>query len=148
MSTGACQIIYTPASTAIYLNFALPPVNFMPYFDARVHDNLSTDGSVRERVVENPDILISFEMPYMKVAVDLQAWAQFYAYALLGGGFAFCPNTGLPDQYNCVLEDTAWKPARKAPAMYGAPVVIRILQDSVCPADPSVVLRRFYGIST
>jgi hypothetical protein len=143
------QIVYTPAGGAqTWLTFNYAPVNFMPYYDARVHDNLSTDGSTRERVTENRDILISFEMPYMKMAVDLQAWAQFYAYALTGGGFTFCPNTSLTDVYNCVLEDHEWKPARKAPGMYGAPVVIRILQDGVCPADPSVVLRRFYGITT
>ncbi len=60
------QIQYTPAGGSLTtLTFLRGPVDFTPYWDARVHDNLSTDGSARERVVENPDILISFSMPNM-----------------------------------------------------------------------------------
>jgi hypothetical protein len=151
MSIGPCQIGYTPAGgPATTLTFNYPPVDFMPYFDARVHDNLSTDGSVRERVSENAlgDILISFQMPNMILSVDLQAWARFEAFALAGGQFTFSPNTSLGDVYDCVLEDKSWKPKRNAPAKYAATVTIRVLQDSHAPADPSQVLRRFYGIST
>ena len=148
---GACQIVYTPAGgSQTWLTFNYPPVDFMPYFDARVHDNLSTDGSARERVTENAlgDILISFQTPNLILTVDLQAWAKFMAFALAGGQFTFSPNMTLADSYNCVLEDKDWKPKRNAPAKYAATVVIRVLQNSNAPADPSQVLRRFYGIST
>lgn len=143
--------MYTPAGgSTTWLTFNYPPVDFTPYFDARVHDNLSTDGSVRERVTENAlgDILISFQTPNLILTVDLQAWAQFMAFALAGGQFTFSPNMNLADSYNCVLEDKGWKPKRNAPAKYAATVTIRILQDADAPSDVSQVLRRFYGIAT
>jgi hypothetical protein len=140
--------VYTPlGGSETWLSFNYPPVNFHPYFDARVHDNLATGGGARERVVENVDILISFEMPYMRTTVDLAAWGAFEAFALAGGAFTFCPNTNLSDTYNCVAEDKGWKPQRQAPGVYRATVLIRVLQDGSCPASPAVVLRRFYGLA-
>jgi len=123
------------------------PVNFLCYAQGRVHDNLATSGAVRERVVENIDLLMTWEMPHMIVANDIEAWAAFEMFALAGGGFTFFPDVELADYYNCVAEDTGWEPQRNAPKKYGAKVKVRILQDGQCPSDPSVVLRRFYGIS-
>lgn len=146
------QIQYTPAGGSLTtLTFLRGPVDFTPYWDARVHDNLSTDGSARERVVENPDILISFSMPNMILSADIASWASFMAFAIAGGQFQFFPcaaNPALTDNYACVLEDKDWKPKRNAPAKYGAQIVIRVLQVAGAPSDPGEVLRRFYGISS
>jgi hypothetical protein len=141
-------IVYHPAATDITLTIARGPVNFTPYFDARVHDNLATSGAQRERVTENVDILISMELPHMQVADDLTAWGAFMAFALPGGQFRIYPNVGLSDYYNCVLEDPGWKPGRNAPGKYGSAVVLRVLQDSHAPSGPDVVLRRFYGLAS
>ena len=146
----AVQIVYNPGSGNATITFKRGPVNFKPYWDGRVHDNLSTSGKVRERVVENLDILISFEMPNLVLFDDLAAWAGFEAFGLAGGTFQFYPcgvNPTLTDNYNCVLEDAKFAPARNAPAKYGASVVIRILQDAQAPATPEIVLRRFYGVT-
>jgi hypothetical protein len=113
-----------------------------------VHDSLSTSGLVRERVVEAMDILIEFDMPHMILAGDIEAWASFMAWALPGNSFQLYPNYGVfSDYYNCVLEDSSWKPVRNAPRKHGAKVTVRILNDSQAPASPVVVLRRFYGYS-
>jgi hypothetical protein len=141
------QIVYHPASTDVTLAFARGPVNLEAYWDVRCHDNLATSGAARERVMENPDILIGFEMPHMLVADDLVGWAAFEAWALAGGQFKFYPcSTLTSDYYNCVLEDTKWAPKRNAPRKYGFTVVIRILQDGQAPAGPDVVLQRYHGI--
>jgi hypothetical protein len=123
-------------------------LNFRPYWDGRVHDNLATSGAARERVVEALDVLISFEMPHLVVDDDMAAWALFEAFALAGGTFKFYPSDGLGDYYNCVAEDAKWEPARNAPKKYGVVVVVRILADGQAPSGPDVVLRRFYGIAT
>lgn len=141
------QIVYNPGSGNVTLTFAYPPVNFCPYWDGRVHDNLATSGIARERVVENLDILISMEMPHMILQNDLSAWASFTAFALAGGTFQFYPCSTLGDNYNCVAEDKGWKPQRNAPKKYGAKLLLRILQDSQCPSGPDIVLRRFYGVT-
>ena len=143
------KIVYTPAGGSDQtLTFKRGPVDFTPHWDGRVHDNLSTDGSVRERVVENLDILVSWSMPNMVLSDDLSAWASFEAFALAGGSFQLWPSDASTDYYNCVAEDTQWKPARNAPGKYGAPVVVRILNDARCPSGPDVVLRRFYGVTS
>jgi hypothetical protein len=140
--------VYTPASTAITLTFVNGPVDFSAYWELRCHDNLSTSGAVRERVIENPDILISCPMPNMVVDSDMPNWASFLAWALLGGTFQFYPCSTLADYYNCVIEGTKWMPRWKGPKRYAETVVLRVLQDSQCPADPGVVMRRFYGLTT
>jgi hypothetical protein len=141
----SCQIIYNPGTGNVTLTLLRGPLNFMPYFDGRVNDNLSTNGQVRERVVENLDIMISFEMPHMIVGTDLTAWDAFEQFALAGGQFQFWPYVGFTDYYDCVAEDKGWKPQRNAPQKYGAKVLLRILQDSQAPSGPNVILRRFYG---
>jgi hypothetical protein len=143
----ASKIIYTPVATPITLTIKRGPLNFTPYFEGRVHDNLGTSGAARERVTEHLDILIEWQMPHMVIGDDIEAWASFEAWALVGGGFQFYPSTALGDYYNCVAEDSGWKPQRNGPAKYGATVRIRILNDAQAPADPSVVLRRFYGLT-
>jgi hypothetical protein len=143
----SCQIVYNPGSGNVTLTFLRGPVNFSPYFDTRANDNLSTNGQVRERVLENNDILIEFEMPHMLLQGDMTAWDAFQQWALAGGQFQFYPYVGFSDYYNCVAEDKGWKPERNAPQKYGVKVLFRILQDSQAPSGPNVILRRFYGIT-
>ena len=144
----ACQIKYTPVGGSLTtLTLVNSPVNFMCSVEGRVNDNLSTSGKVRERVIENLDLMLTWEMPYMQVQGDIEAWAAFTMFALGGGQFAFLPCSMLSDAYNCVAEDTGWQPQYKGPKRYGAKVKVRILQDSSAPGDPSVVLRRFYGVT-
>jgi hypothetical protein len=146
----SCQIVYNPGTGNVTLTFLRGPLNFSPYFDGRVNDNLSTNGQVRERVVENLDILISFEMPHMQIQSDMTAWDAFEQFALAGGQFQFYPSgasPALPDYYDCVAEDKGWKPQRNAPQKYGAKVLLRVLQDGQAPSGPNVILRRFYGIT-
>ena len=148
MAANYPKIVYTPVSTAITIVFVNGPRNFSPRWDGRVHDNLSTSGGVRERVTENLDILIDFEMQHMVVDADMPAWGSFLGWALLGGTFEFYPNQQLPDYYNCVMEGTGWEPKPNAPKKYASALSFRILQDGQCPAGPDVVLRRLYGATS
>jgi hypothetical protein len=140
------KIVYGSGPTT--LTFKRGPVNFRPYWDGRVHDNLASSGAARERVVEHLDILIGFDTPHLVIDDDMAAWAAFEAFALAGGGFKFYPSDGLSDYYNCVLEDAKWEPTRNAPKKYAAAVLVRVLQDSQAPAGPDVILRRFHGLSS
>ena len=143
------KIVYTPpGGSQTTLQFVRGPVDFTPYWEPRSHDNLSTSGLVRERVVENLDILIKFDMPHMIADGDMPGWMPFLAFALAGGTFAFYPGANLADNYNCVLEDTRWEPKRNAPKKYGSTMIFRILQDSQCPSDPGVILRRLHGVTS
>jgi hypothetical protein len=142
------QIVYNPGSGNVTLAFTRGPLDFTCEWAGRVHDNLSTSGLVRERVVENLDILISFQMPHMIADQDMPGWASFLAFALAGGEFQFYPSSTLADNYNCVLEDAGWKPKWNAIKKYGSTITLRVLQDSSAPSDPGVVLRRFYGITS
>ena len=141
------QIVYNPGSGNITLPFLRGPQSFKPHFNGRVHDNLSTSGKYRERVVENLDILISFDMQHQVADGDMPNWAAFLIFALGGGQFQFYPNAGLPDNYDCVLEDANWEPKVNAPKKYASSFLLRVLQDGAAPADPGVVLRRFYGVT-
>jgi hypothetical protein len=142
------KIVYHPASADVTLTFKRGPLNFRPYFDGRVHDNLASSGAARERVTEHLDILISFDTPHLVVADDLTAWGSFMAFALPGGQFKLYPCDALPDYYNCVLEDNQWGPTVNGPGKYGATVVVRVLADGQAPSGPDVVLRRFYGMAS
>ena len=139
------QIVYHSATVDVTLAFVRGPLNFCCYWEGRVHDNLSTSGAARERVVENLDLMIEFDMPHMLLMTDLVSWESFMAWALAGGGFKFYPCSTLTDYYNCVLEDPGFKPGWNAPQKYGAKVKIRILVDGQTPVGPDIVLRRFYG---
>jgi hypothetical protein len=143
------KIVYTPVATPVTLTFTRGPVEMLAYVDGRAHDNLSTSGAVRERVVENNDILIDLPMPHMVLGSgDLEAWGTFLMWALGGGTFQFWPNATLgTDVYNCVIADNAWNPKWNAPWKYASVVKIRILQDASAPASPVQILRRYYGLT-
>ena len=104
-------------------------------------------GAVRERVIENADILISFDLPHMVLFDDLAGWTALASFGLLGGTFKFYPWSAFGDYYNCVLEDSKFAPKRNALRKYGTSEVWRILQDGQAPATPEIVLRRFHGVT-
>jgi hypothetical protein len=139
------KIVYNAGAGQVEFTFLRGPRDFRCYFGSQVHDNVATSG-VRERVVERHDIFIAFGMPSMAVDDDLQDWAEFVKFALGGGQFAFYPNSALEDFYWCVLEDDGWEPVRTGLGRYAAGVKLRIVPGAQVPADPSVVLRRFYGL--
>jgi len=145
----SCQIKYTPVATVITLAFSWGPENFKPYWAGRVHDNLSTSGAVRERVVENLDILMDVPMPHLLVGGTLDDWGAFEAFALAGGGFQFYPDSSQPTiYYNCVAEDSDFAPVRGGPKKYSAIMKFRILNDAQAPTSPTQILRRYYGYTS
>lgn len=143
---GLPRITYDAGAGQVVVQCVRGPQGFVCQWETRAHDNLATSG-VRERVVEANDILIRFEMRYMKVDEDLPQWAAFMKFALGGGQFFFSPDSGLADFYNCVCENEGFEPLRAGPGIYGASFNFRIVPDAQAPADPSVVMRRFYGIA-
>lgn len=141
------KVVYRPDTTDVTLQFQRGPQDFRVSERPVAHDNVSTSG-VRERVVERQDILIAFAMPAMSVTDDLGSWAAFSTWALAGGSFKFYPNAALSDYYNCLSEDEAFEPVRVGPGRYSCGFRFRIVHDDQAPADPSVILRRFYGVTT
>jgi len=140
------KIVYNAGAGAVTLQCARGPRNFRCWYKSRVHDNLATSG-IRERVVEAHDILIAFEMPALRVGDDLDDWAVFMKWALGGGAFEFYPDAALATKYNCVSDDEGFEPVWTAPGQYAAAFKLRIVPDSLFPADPSVVMLRFYGVA-
>ena len=138
------KIVYGGGPTT--LQFKRGPQAFVPYWKPRLHDNVSTSGAARERVVENPDILISFQMQHLVIDDDMPGWMTFMAFALAGGEFEFFPNSAMTDFYNCVDDLGEWAPKYTAPKKYSASFRLRVLVDAQTPSDPGVILKRFYGI--
>ncbi len=142
---GLTKIIYDAGSGPVELAFLRGPQGFQCGYSTRAHDNLATSG-IRERVLEGNDILIAFRMDHLAVEEDLPEWAAFMKWALGGGQFDFYPDADLPDYYHCVSDDEGFEPVRTGPGRYGVGFRIRIVPDEQAPADPSVVMKRFYGV--
>ncbi len=141
------KIVYNPGGGDVTLQFLRGPQDFKCFYRSRVHDNLAT-GGLRERVVEANDMLITFGMGAMRITDDLDDWAAFMAWALAGGQFSFWPDAALAtDYYHCVSDDEGFEYSRNAPGQYGAAFRWRIVPDSQAPANPGVVMKRFYGIA-
>jgi hypothetical protein len=139
------KITYVSGGTQT-LTFVRGPQNFACDWTPRVHDNLSTSGAARERVVEGMDLIISFGMANHIVQDDLPGWELFMAFALAGGSFKFFPDSTNAEYYNCCEESGEWNLRLNAPKKYGASYKFRILKDAQTPAGPSTVMRRFYGL--
>jgi len=141
------KVNYDPGGGAVDLLFARGPNGFRCFYHARVHDNLSTSGAARERVTEGLDMLITFTMPALKVADDYAGWMAFSKFALGGGQFTFCPNVDHAENaYHCLSDDQEFAPARVGPQTYTAAFQWRIVPDGSAPADPGVVMQKFYGV--
>lgn len=143
---GLPKIVYDPGTGAVELEFLRGPQRFQCGYSTRAHDNLATSG-IRERVLEGNDILISFNMPHLGIGDDLPEWAAFMKWALGGGQFDFYPDADLPDYYHLISDDDGFAPMRTAPGRYGAGFRFRVVPDEQAPADPSVVMERFYGVA-
>jgi hypothetical protein len=144
---GLPKIIYTPVSTPVELDCKRGPQNFQCYYATRKNENVSTSG-LKETVLEHNDILISFDMPAMRIDDDLPAWAALMSFALGGGQFDFYPNISIDEHYHLVSEDTGFAPAYVGLRTYKASFLFRVVPDSIAPADPSQVLKRIAGISS
>lgn len=146
---GLPRVTYNAGAGQVVVQCVRGPQNFVCKWETRAHDNVATSG-VRERVVEAHDLMIAFEMRHMKVGAgeDLEQWAAFMKFALGGGQFLFSPNSDLADFYNCVSEDEGFEVSRAGPGVYGASFKFRIVPDAQAPADPGVVMKRFYGITS
>lgn len=155
---GSPQISYGSAPTV--LSFLRGPLNFNAEDSARRHDNVSTSG-LRESVFEAIDIMISFTMPALLMgtsgAADYTAWKNFYAWAVQGGEFAFTPNTsvtvagapwsGAPYSFNCLLEDTSFKPKKIGMGRFSLDCKFRVaLGDAYAPANSGQIMEAFWGI--
>lgn len=142
------KIIYDAGAGAVTLQFVRGPAGVDAGWAPVVHDNVSSDASARERVVENKAILISFTMPALIVSDDLTAWMAFFNWAIGGGAFKFYPNAAMTgDWYNCVDEMGTWSARRRAPGVYSADFKFRVLMDGQAPANPGVVLQRLMGVA-
>lgn len=144
---GLPKIVYDAGAGLVVLQCVRGPRAFQCFYKTRKNDNLATSG-VRERVLEGNDILITFEMPAMRADDDLPAWAAFMKFALAGTQFDFYPNVDINEHYHLVSEDEGWEPARTGLGVYAAAFKFRVAPDSIAPADPVQVIKRFNGIAT
>jgi hypothetical protein len=119
------KIVYNPGTGNVTLPFLRGARKVPASFQAATrHDNIASSG-VRESVVERVDSFLEFEMEYVALGTDVQAWAAFMAYALQGGSFAYHPDASQAASTNYWLEDTTFNAAYKAPGQYTFKVKMR-----------------------
>jgi hypothetical protein len=119
------KIVYDAGAGPVTLAFARPPRKVPAYeYNAVRHDNISSAG-VREAVLERIDTFLEFEMEWVGIGADVQAWNQFMQFALAGGQFGYYPDASQPAFTNYWLEDTNWTAAYKAPGQYSFKVKFR-----------------------
>src|SRR5271157_5213958 len=112
------QIIYDAGNGPTVLTFVRPPRKLPAYeYNALRHDNISSAG-VREAVLERIDAFLEFEMEWVAIGADVQAWNQFMQFALGGGQFGYYPDASQQVCTNYWLEDTDWNAAYKSPGQY------------------------------
>lgn len=144
MATGLPKVVYNSTTTVQFTN---GPQSFSCDYLARVHDNDATSG-LRERVVEPLLMVITFKMGYLDVISELAAWMALETFLLNGGQIDFYPNVLINEAYHCISLDTKTGIGRTGWRKYGLTFNWRIVPDSSAPADPSVVMRLFYGQSS
>jgi hypothetical protein len=119
------QIIYDPGTGPVTLGFQRPPRKVPVYeFKATRHDNLASSG-VRESILERIDTFMTFEMEWVAIGSDVQAWSNFMLFALTGSPFAFYPDASQPGFTNYWLEDTDWTADYKSAGQYSFKVKFR-----------------------
>jgi hypothetical protein len=112
------KIVYDPGTGPVTLTFLHPPRKVPAYeYNAVRHDNISSAG-VREAVLERIDTFLEFEMEWVAIGSDVQAWNQFMQFALGGGQFGYYPDASQPAFTNYWLEDTNWTAAYKSVGQY------------------------------
>ncbi len=112
------KIVYDPGAGPQTLTFLRQPRRVPAYYANAVrHDNVASSG-VREAIFERADNFFDFEMEWVGIGADVQAWNSFMQYALKGGQFSYYPDASLTAFTNFWLEDATWKPDYKAPGQY------------------------------
>ncbi|HUI42095.1 MAG TPA: hypothetical protein VL523_09010 [Terriglobia bacterium] len=112
------QVVYDPGTGPVTLQFQRPPRKVPAYeFRAVRHDNVASSGA-RETVLERVDTFLTFEMEWVGIGADVQAWSAFMLYALMGGPFAYYADASQPQFTNYWLEDTDWTADYKAAGQY------------------------------
>jgi hypothetical protein len=112
------QIIYDAGSGPVTLQFQRSPRKVPAYeFKATRHDNVAS-GGVRESVLERIDTFLTFEMEWVGLGPDVQAWGNFMLFALTGGQFAYYPDASQTSFTNYWLEDTDWTADYKVAGQY------------------------------
>ena len=112
------QVIYDPGTGPVTLTFQRPPRKVPAYeFKATRHDNVASSG-VRESVLERIDTFLTFEMEWVAIGADIQAWSSFMLFALSGGQFAYYPDASVPSFTNYWLEDTNWTAGWRSAGQY------------------------------
>ncbi len=112
------KIVYDPGTGPQTLTFLRQPRRVPAYYAAAVrHDNVASSG-VRESVFERADNFLDFEMEWVGIGADVQAWNSFVQYAIKGGQFSYYPDFSSTAFTNYWLEDASWKPDYKAPGQY------------------------------
>jgi len=112
------KIVYDPGTGPTTLTFLRPPRKLPAYqYNAVRHDNISSAG-VREAVLERVETFLEFEMEWVAIGSDVQAWNQFMKFALGGGQFGYYPDASQPAFTNYWLEDTNWTAAYKSVGQY------------------------------
>jgi len=119
------QIIYDPGTGPVTLSFQRYPRKVPAYeFKARRHDNIASSG-VRESVLERIDTFLTFEMEWVAIGADVQAWSDFMLFALTGGQFAYYADASVASFTNYWLEDTDWTADYKSVGQYSFRVKFR-----------------------
>lgn len=112
------QIIYDPGTGPVTLSFQRSPRKVPACeFKATRHDNVASSG-LRESVLERIDSFLTFEMEWVAIGLDVQAWSNFMLYALTGGKFAYYPDASIPSFTNYWLEDSDWTADYKSAGQY------------------------------
>ncbi|MGH9431173.1 MAG: hypothetical protein ACRD3T_06495 [Terriglobia bacterium] len=119
------QIVYNPSTGPVTLVFNYPPRTVPAYESvATRHDNLASSG-VRESVLERIDNFLELSLETVLSGQDVAAWSAFMQYALVGGQFAYYPDSSCRSFTNYWLEDTTWKAGYKAAGIYSFNVKFR-----------------------
>jgi hypothetical protein len=112
------KIVYDPGTGPTTLNFQRAPRSVPAYQLASIrYDNIAASG-VRESIFLRADTFLEFEMEWVGIGADVQAWASFMNFALKGGQFSYYPDASLATFTNYWLEDTNWDAAYKVPGQY------------------------------
>jgi hypothetical protein len=121
------QIVYPILNGTATLLFQRPPRR-VPAYSAQAirHDNIASSG-VRESILERIDNFLDLEMEWVGIASDVTNWANFMAYALQGGAFAYYPDSSQAAFTNYWLEDTNWTAAYKAAGQYTFKLKFRLV---------------------
>ncbi len=112
------KIIYDPGTGLTTLSFLRQPRKVPAYYSeiARL-DNVATSG-VRESLSLRTDNFLEFEMEWVAIGTDVQAWNTFMQFALKGGQFSYFPDSALAAFTNYWLEHTTWRPDYKSVGQY------------------------------